>query len=358
VHYVSQEVKLTAAARSQTPGDFVVAADVERRELLAEAAWLDAKALGALPATATFGGGGGGRAAGGLSGGGGGGLGGGSGGTGGGVKASDASGGGWSDQEQRRYAEVTEQLELISADSAERRAAELLKALGFTDELRARPLKELSGGWRVRTALAAAIFAKPDLLLLDEPTNHLSIAAVLWLARELSQGDAWKDRTIVIVSHDRFFVDEATQTRGFFQYTYSSTTTSFASPFPFCFILIGLLLLLLLRLLYHLHFFGSLPCFIISGLRRRASHQRRRTPADPDARQLLGVGREAPRAASGVRQSLRGQGRRSRQAANLRRPRLQGGVGGWEGGLRGGWVARTPRALGVRAFEGLVQLSH
>lgn len=83
-----------------------------------------------------------------------------------------------------------------------------LKNLGFTDELLAKPLKALSGGWRVRTMLAAALFARPDMLLLDEPTNHLSILAVLWLARELSTNEIWKDRIIVIVSHDRYFIDE------------------------------------------------------------------------------------------------------------------------------------------------------
>ncbi len=56
--------------------------------------------------------------------------------------------------------------------------------------------------------LAAAIFARPDMLLLDEPTNHLSILAVLWLARELSTNPAWDERVIVIVSHDRYFIDE------------------------------------------------------------------------------------------------------------------------------------------------------
>jgi len=80
--------------------------------------------------------------------------------------------------------------------------------LGFSSELQARPLSQLSGGWRVRTMLAAAIFAKPDLLLLDEPTNHLSILAVMWLARELATSETWKQRIIVIVSHDRHFLDE------------------------------------------------------------------------------------------------------------------------------------------------------
>ena len=67
-----------------------------------------------------------------------------------------------------RQVEILEQLEIIESDTAERRALELLENLGFTEELRSRPLKALSGGWRVRTMLAAAIFAKPDLLLLDE----------------------------------------------------------------------------------------------------------------------------------------------------------------------------------------------
>ena len=84
----------------------------------------------------------------------------------------------------------------------------LLENLGFSRELQARPLSQLSGGWRVRTMLAAAIFSKPDLLLLDEPTNHLSILAVMWLARELATSETWKERMVVVVSHDRSFMDE------------------------------------------------------------------------------------------------------------------------------------------------------
>ena len=103
---------------------------------------------------------------------------------------------------------VIEQLALIEADTAPDRALRLLTNLGFSEALLSRPMAALSGGWRVRVALAAAIFAQPDVLLLDEPTNHLSIQAVLWLARELSTGSAWESRTIVIVSHDRYFLDE------------------------------------------------------------------------------------------------------------------------------------------------------
>jgi len=67
-----------------------------------------------------------------------------------------------------------------------------------------------AGGWRVRTMLAAAIFAKPDMLLLDEPTNHLSILAVLWLARELATSETWDDRIVVstVFSLDAFLVSK------------------------------------------------------------------------------------------------------------------------------------------------------
>jgi ATP-binding cassette subfamily F protein 3 len=162
VHYVSQEVNLTPSQSLKTPVECVVDADIERMLLLEELVILEAKIA---------------------------------------EESLDAAG-------SKRHGDVLSRLEEIGSDSADRRATALLENLGFSPELRSRPLAQLSGGWRVRTMLAAAIFAKPDLLLLDEPTNHLSILAVMWLARELATSETWKERIVVIVSHDRHFMDE------------------------------------------------------------------------------------------------------------------------------------------------------
>ena len=100
--------------------------------------------------------------------------------------------------------EVFSQLQLIDSDKAPARAAVILSGLGFTPEGQYAATKTYSGGWRMRLALARALFSKPDLLLLDEPTNMLDMQAVIWLERYLQ---TWRG-TIIVVSHDRMFLDE------------------------------------------------------------------------------------------------------------------------------------------------------
>ena len=104
---------------------------------------------------------------------------------------------------------AAERLQVIDGHGppAEAKVARLLDCLGFSPEMQRQPMRELSGGWRVRAALAAALFARPDLLLLDEPTNHLSLQAVLWLQAELTTNPKWRERIVVVVSHDRDFLD-------------------------------------------------------------------------------------------------------------------------------------------------------
>ncbi|WP_293678754.1 ABC-F family ATP-binding cassette domain-containing protein [uncultured Phenylobacterium sp.] len=87
----------------------------------------------------------------------------------------------------------------IDADRAPSRAAEILAGLGFTQADLARPMSEFSGGWRMRVALAASLFAEPDLLLLDEPTNYLDLEGALWLEARLQK----YPHTAIVISHDR-----------------------------------------------------------------------------------------------------------------------------------------------------------
>ena len=98
-----------------------------------------------------------------------------------------------------RQAEVHERLAAIQAESAPARAAKILAGLGFDEETQQHPVDSLSGGWRMRVALAALLFSAPDLLLLHEPTNHLDLEAALWLEGFLKTYPG----TLILVSHDR-----------------------------------------------------------------------------------------------------------------------------------------------------------
>ena len=102
-----------------------------------------------------------------------------------------------------RIAEVHTRLVDIEAHAAPSRAATILTGLGFDQAAQNRALSEFSGGWRMRVALAAVLFTRPDLLLLDEPTNYLDLEGTLWLMDYLSTYPA----TVLIISHDRDLLD-------------------------------------------------------------------------------------------------------------------------------------------------------
>ena len=101
--------------------------------------------------------------------------------------------------EPERIADLYARLAEIDADRAPARAGEILAGLGFSTADLARPMREFSGGWRMRVALAAALFMEPDLLLLDEPTNYLDLEGALWLEARLRK----YPNTAIIISHDR-----------------------------------------------------------------------------------------------------------------------------------------------------------
>ncbi|CAK9191017.1 unnamed protein product [Sphagnum troendelagicum] len=98
---------------------------------------------------------------------------------------------------------IYERLESMDSATAEMRAAQILHGLGFTKKMQGKKTRDFSGGWRMRIALARALFMNPTILLLDEPTNHLDLEACVWLEETLKKFE----RILVVVSHSQDFLN-------------------------------------------------------------------------------------------------------------------------------------------------------
>jgi len=105
-----------------------------------------------------------------------------------------------------KISEIHERLIDIDAYTAPARASAILSGLGFKEEDLSQPISSFSGGWRMRVALAGALFQAPDVLLLDEPTNHLDLEAIMWLETYLMN----YPHTVLLISHDRDLLNKCT----------------------------------------------------------------------------------------------------------------------------------------------------
>lgn len=107
------------------------------------------------------------------------------------------------DEIEQRLTDLYERLDALDSDTVEARAASILHGLGFDKHMQAKKTREFSGGWRMRIALARALFLEPTMLLLDEPTNHLDLEACVWLEDYLSKFK----RILLMVSHSQDFLN-------------------------------------------------------------------------------------------------------------------------------------------------------
>src|SRR5215212_1085574 len=110
--------------------------------------------------------------------------------------------------EPHRLGDIHDRLLAIDAYSAPARSAIILTGLGFDEAMQAQPLDSFSGGWKMRVALAALLFSAPDVLLLDEPSNHLDLESTLWLESFLKSYPG----TLIVISHERDLLNNVVDT--------------------------------------------------------------------------------------------------------------------------------------------------
>ena len=106
-----------------------------------------------------------------------------------------------------KLSRLQEEFEALDGYTMQAKTEEILEGLGFTTNDLQRPLKEFSGGWRMRVMLAKMLLQKPSLLMLDEPTNHLDLPTIQWIENYLSNYEG----AIIVVSHDRYFLDNVVE---------------------------------------------------------------------------------------------------------------------------------------------------
>jgi ATP-binding cassette subfamily F protein 3 len=119
------------------------------------------------------------------------------------MEAEENAGKPQSEQLLNSYTDKLHEMDLLDGYNIHHKTEEVLQGLGFSNAQLQRPYREFSGGWRMRVLLAKMILQKPDLLLLDEPTNHLDLPSIEWLEKYLKNYQG----SVVIVSHDKFFLD-------------------------------------------------------------------------------------------------------------------------------------------------------
>src|SRR5450432_640648 len=119
------------------------------------------------------------------------------------MEAEEKAGKQQSEQLLLNYTDKLHEMDLLDGYNIHHKTEEVLQGLGFSNNDLQRPYREFSGGWRMRVLLAKMILQKPDLLLLDEPTNHLDLPSIEWLEKYLKNYQG----SVVIVSHDKFFLD-------------------------------------------------------------------------------------------------------------------------------------------------------